>query len=62
MGGGDASWDMIAEGVAKKLFVVHPCTLCQKLFMPHECRGVRGEQIDPIGKYREEKAISDAMA
>jgi len=34
MGGRQASQDRMEVGVAKKLFVVHLWTLCQKLFMP----------------------------
>jgi len=34
MGGRHASRDRMEVGVEKKLFVVYPCTRCQKLFIP----------------------------
>jgi len=27
-----------------------------------ECRGIQGEQVNPVGEYRKEEAISDTMA
>jgi len=40
--------------VEKKLFVVHLCILCQKLFMPLSA--------EELGKYWEEEAISGTVA